>query len=390
MLTFCFEILYNKGKRGAMVKENVTIVEVGSSKLKAVVAQMGVNGIFNIKARATIEYAGFFEGEFVEKALLENVVKSLFAKLTSIYKQPIKKIFVGVPAEFSQVKVTTEQTIFKRKRPASERDLEELENLASQKIDVDDMEILSINPISFTLDDTRKTNRPFGIHADKMSVELSIVLAQEEFIQTFNKIWSSLGIEQVEYLSEPLCEAMVVLEKEERERTCIVIDVGARSTSVSFVKGDGISSLTSFSIGGSHITKDLSDAFELQYDDARNLKKQIVLSLVGDNKDFYELPVIGGRVAKIPLNGANEVVGYRIGTIAQTVNECIRLFASEYVPYYPIYLCGAGVSKIKGGKDYFSKCLGRNIAYGVPPIPAYDKPEFASTLGLVKVALGDV
>ena len=180
---------------------------------------------------------------------------------------------------------------------------------------------------------------------------------------------------------------MLVLEKEERERTCIVIDVGARTTSVAFVKGDGLTNLVSFSMGGSHVTSYLSEACGIDYNDATNLKKKIVLSLKGKENDFYELVTLGGRVAKIPLDFANQVVGYRLDLMAKTINECIRLFAKEYVPYYPIYLCGAGVCKIKGGKDYIAKCLNRNIMYGVPPIPAMDKPELAALLGLLNRAI---
>ena len=371
-----------------MAKECVTVVEIGSSKISAVVAQRGVNGIFNIKARAKVEYAGFFEGEFIERALLEDEIKSLFSQISSIYKKNIDKIYVGVPAEFSKVTSAKEQMVFKFKRSVKEGDLEVLSENASQRIDADGMEILSVNPIYYVLDDNRKTNAPVGIKASKISAEFSIILAQSSFIQTFNRIWAKVGVSQVEYLSEPLCEAMLVLDKEERERTCIVIDVGARSTSVAFVKGDGLTNLTSFSMGGSYVTSDLSEACGISYNDARNLKKQIVLSLQGGQNDFYELSTLGGRAVKIPMSYANEVVCYRLEVIAKTINECIRLFAKEYVPYYPIYLCGAGVSRIKGGKDFFAKCLGRNISYGVPPIPALDKPEYTSMLGLVNAVLG--
>ena len=188
-------------------------------------------------------------------------------------------------------------------------------------------------------------------------------------------------------MSEPLCESMFILSKEERERTCIVIDVGARSTSVSFVKGDALTNLTSFSMGGSYITSDLSEACGISYGDARNLKKEIVLSVRGDKDDFYELMTLGGKIIRIPLNYVNEAVCYRIGIIASTINECIRLFAKEYVPFYPIYLCGAGITKIKGRKDYLAKCLGRNVSYGIPPVPSMDKPELASILGLINFAL---
>ncbi len=372
-----------------MAQNIATVVEIGSSKLSCVVAQRGVNGIFNIKAKAQVEYAGFFEGEFIENSLLEDAVASLFAQIQSVYKKRIDKIFVGVPAEFSKVFSARDQIIFKFKRSVRQSDLDTLARRASDQIDVDGMEVLSVSPISFELDDSRKTNSPKGSKANKISADMSVILAQSSFIQTFNRIFSHIGIEQVEYLSESLCEAMFILEKEERERTCIVIDVGARSTSVAFVKGDGLTNLTSFSMGGSYITSDLSEACEIAYNDARQLKKQIVLSLRGGENDFYDLTTLGGRVTKIPLSTANEAVCYRLDLIAKTVNECIRLFAKEYVPYYPIYLCGAGISKIKGGKDYFAKCIGRNISYGVPPIPAMDKPEYASLLGLVNSALDE-
>ncbi|MBP3619038.1 MAG: hypothetical protein J6J24_00080 [Clostridia bacterium] len=371
-----------------MAKECVTVIEIGSSKLSAVVASKGVNGIFNLHAKSTVEYAGFFEGEFVEEMYLEDAIRDLFAGLQSAYKKTIDKIYVGVPAEFSKALNLKEALSFRRKTTIKQKDLDTLTASISKKVDVEAMEILSVNPISYTLDDNRTTHEPVGLQALKISADFSVVLAQSVFIHSLNKIWSKIGIEQVEYLSEPLCEAMLVLEKEERERTCIVIDVGARTTSVSFVKGDGLTNLTSFSMGGSYISDDLSQAFGLSYQDAGSLKKKIVLSLKGTENDFYELPTLGGRILRIPMNDANEAVCYRLELIAKTVNECIRLFAKEYVPYYPIYLCGAGLTKIRGGKDFFAKCIGRNISYGVPPIPAMDKPENSGMLGLVKAVLG--
>ena len=371
-----------------MAENNVTVIEIGSSKLSCMIAERGVNNTFNIKAKASTEYAGFFEGEFVESAYLFDAVSTLFSQITSVYKKNIKKVFVGVPAEFSKVITCEEQLNFKYKHKINQNDVDMLFNQASEKNKIDDMEVVSVNAISFTVDDNKNIQEPIKLKGYTLGGELSIVLAQASFIRTFNKIWAKLGIEQVEYLSEPLCEGMLILEKEERERTCIVIDVGARSTSVAFIKENAMTNLTSFSMGGSYITSDLSEACGIDYQEARNLKKEIVLSIKGSDKDCYELMTLSGNIIKIPLNFVNEAVCYRIGLIASTINECIRLFAKEFVPYYPIYLCGAGITKIKGGKDYLAKCLNRNVSYGVPPIPALDKPENSAILGLVNSALG--
>lgn len=370
-----------------MAKNCVTVIEIGSSKLSCVVAEHGVNGTFNIKAKASVSYAGFFEGEFVESAYLGDAVLSLFAQIQSVYKKPIKKIYVGVPAEFSKVLTVTQQLNFKYKHTINQHDIDELFEQSASKVSMDDMEVLGVNAVSYELDDNKNISSPLKLKGFKLIGNLSVILTQSNFIKTFNKIWTKLSVEQVEYISEPLCESMLILGEEERERTCIVLDIGARSTSVAFVKGEALTNLTSFSLGGSYITSDLSEACGISYNDARNLKNQIVLSLKGGETDTYELLTLGGKIAKIPMNYANEVACYRIGIIASTINECIKRFAKEYVPFYPIYLCGAGLTKIKGGKDYLSKCLGRNVCYGIPPIPSLDKPEFSAMLGLVKFAL---
>ena len=370
-----------------MAQNCVTVVEIGSSKLSCIIAERGLNNTFIVKAKASVEYAGFFEGEFVESAYLVDAVLSLFSQISSTYKKKIKKVFVGVPAEFSKVVTCEEQMNFKFKHSINKNDIDYLFNQASINHSEEDMEVVTVNPISYTLDDSKYIQNPLKQKSYSLGAELSIIMVQSHFVKTFNKIWTRVGIEQVEYLSEPLCESMFILSKEERERTCIVIDVGARSTSVSFVKGDALTNLTSFSMGGSYITSDLSEACSISYGDARNLKKEIVLSVRGDKNDFYELMTLGGKIIRIPLNYVNEAVCYRIGIIASTINECIRLFAKEYVPFYPIYLCGAGITKIKGGKDYLAKCLGRNVSYGIPPVPSMDKPELASILGLINFAL---
>lgn len=372
-----------------MAENCVTVIEIGSSKLSCMIAERGVNNTFNVKAKASVDYAGFLEGDFIEKAYLDDAVMTLFSQITSIYKKKIKKVYVGVPAEFSKVVTSTCQLNFKNRHTISQKDIDTIFAKVSEQRYAEDMDIISVNTISYTLDETKNIQNPLKQKCYFISCELSLVLAQSSFIKLFNKIWSKLGIEQVEYLSEPLAEGIFILEEEERERNCIVIDVGARSTSVAFIKGNAMTNLTSFSMGGSYITSDLTEACGIGYPEARNLKKQIVLSLKGDKDDTYELPTLGGKILKLPLNFVNEAVCYRIGLIASTINECIRVFAKEYVPFYPIYLCGAGLTKIKGGKDYLAKCLNRNVSYGCPPIPGMDKPELASLLGLVNSALGN-
>lgn len=371
-----------------MTKDFVLVIDIGSSKLRAMIAGAGVNNTFYVKAQAQIEYDGFYEGRFLNPDAIGDAIKTILNEIDYESMRGERKVYIGVPAEFSSVVCTTATLNLGERRKIKQADLDNLFYTAGERAKSENVEIVSVNPLSFRLDEGRTSIQPVGEQAITISAELSIIYSNKNFIDMFNNIVSSLGFSSVEYLSEPLSEGLFVVSKEEREDLNLVINVGDLTTSVAFVKGEGLASLASFAIGGGHFTNDLSEAFDLSLAEADRLKRQIVLSLKAGHNDFYELTNDLGKVLKIPMNDANMVVSSRIDIVASAISQCIQLFSSQYMPYLPTLLTGAGISQIKGGRDYLAKCLGRNISYGVPPLPGKDKPQNASIYSLVASALG--
>ncbi len=371
-----------------MAKDYALVLDIGSSKLRAVLAAHGVNNTFIVKGKAVCEYDGYYEGRFLNPDDIASSIKGLLGELDYVISSKNSKIYVGVPAEFSSVSLSTLTYNLGSRRKIKQSDLESLYYMAGERAKSGNVEIISVNPISFRLDEGRVSLDPIGEVAMSVTGELSIMYCVKEFIEQFNNIVAGLGFESVEYISEPLSEGLFIIDKEQREDLNMVINVGDLTTNVGFVKGEGLVSLTSFSIGGGHITNDLAEAFDLTLTEADRLKKQIVLSLKGKATDCYELLTDQGKVTKIPLATANDVVAMRLEVIAGAISQCMQLYSSEYIPYLPVYLTGAGVSEIKGGRDYLAKCMGRNISYGVPPLPGKNKPYLASIYSLVASALG--
>ncbi len=373
-----------------MTKDYVLVLDIGSSKLRVMRAGEGVNNTFTLKGYAESEYDGYYEGRFLNPDAIGDCIRGLLNELDIEASKNDSKIYIGVPSEFSSVVCTTATYNLGERRKVRKSDIDNLFYTAGEKAKSENVEIVSVNPISYKLDEGRLSNNPIGEQATSILAELSIIYSVKGFIDLFNRIVASLGFESVEYISEPLAEGLFVVSKEERENLNMVINVGDLTTNVSFIKGEGLASLASFSIGGGHITNDLSEAFDLSLAEADRLKKQIILSLKGKNNDFYELMTDNGRVIKIPLNTANDIVASRIEIIASAVSQCVQLFSSQFISYLPVFLTGAGISLIKGGRDYLAKCLGRNVSYGVPPLPSKDKPQNASIYSLVASALGKV
>ncbi len=370
-----------------MAKDYVLVLDIGSSRLRAMTASKGLNNTFIVKGNAEAEYDGYYEGRFLNPDALCDIIKSLLGELDFEVSRKHNKIFIGVPAEFSSVTCTTASVNLGERRKVKQSDIDNLFYSTGEKAKLENVEVVSIDAITFRIDEGHSSINPVGEYANSLSAELSIIYCVKEFIELFNKIVASLGFESVEYISEPLSEGLFVINDEGREDLNMLINVGDLTTNISFVKGNALASLASFSIGGGHITNDLSEAFDITLTEADRLKRQIVLSLRGKNNDFYELTSDFGKIIKIPLITANEVVAARIEILSSAVNQCIQLFSTAYIPYLPVYLTGAGVSAVKGGRDYMAKCLGRNIKYGVPPLPGKDKPQNASMYSLVNTAL---
>lgn len=369
-----------------MKKEKVLVFELGSSSLRAMLAGNGLNNTFVVKAFKDIPYDGFYEGKFLAPDKLTTLISQIVSEF-DCSKENIKKVYIGVPAEFSSVATTSVSLNLGARRKVKQQDVDQLFYIASERAKDKNVEVLSVNSISYLLDEGRTTFSPIGENAISITANISIIYVNRSFIELFNKIVSANEFESVDYISEPLAQALFVINSAEREESCLIVDVGDITTSACFVKGEGLTNMASFSRGGGFITNDLAEAFDLSMSEAERLKKIIVLSLKGKNNDFYELLTDVGKTIKIPLNTANEIVSYRIEEIAQALSKCVQLFSSAYINYLPVYLTGAGISKIKGGRDFLAKCLGRNVKYGVPPLPSKDKPELASIYSLVNEAL---
>ena len=85
-----------------MHKKQVAVIDVGSSKITALIGERGINKTFVIKGRYSYEYDGFCNGAFFDL----DQLKQIFFTLGGIIKKAgLDTVYVGVPGEFTQVTV---------------------------------------------------------------------------------------------------------------------------------------------------------------------------------------------------------------------------------------------------------------------------------------------
>lgn len=369
-----------------MSNKYACVLDFGSSKVSVMIGERGVNNTFNIRGTGETEYAGFYEGEFVEPENLQAVISSAITKAETNSGLTIKKLFVGVPSEFSYCECANASVSYGKRVKIRKEHIYNFFDLASKSLDIDGNIIINRSPINFVLDDNRKCMNPENEYSTRLSGKVSFILADSEFINTIDRILKLLNIEQVEYISSVLSEAIYLLEPEIRDTGAILIDCGYISSFITTVKGDGLTSLNAFSVGGGHVTADLCEVLQIGFSQAENLKRKVVLSLDATDSDFYEININNGT-SPISAKLTNEIVMARLDMISSLINRCLNNIKIEADNYMPIYLTGGGLCYLKGAKDYLSKGIARNVEVISPNIPQLNRPHFSSVLGLLDIAL---
>ena len=369
-----------------MASREVAVLDIGSSSVRVVISRRGINGTFNILGVGESEYSGYADGEFIDVDNLTTAIGLAISNAEANSGLAITDLFVGVPAEFSINSTKMVSQNYPKRIRISKENVEDLYQKATDDTFDQTHTLIGCSGVFFVLADNRRVIDPIGEKTSRLSAQISCVYADNVFIECINAILIQHNIQNCEYISTPLAQAMYLLEENQREKYSIIVDCGYISTSVSLVKGNGLVMLNSFSLGGGHISADLAECLRIPFQSAETLKNKVVLSVSPTPTDIYEVN-INNKVVPLQMQMTNMVVCARIDMIASAINKCLLLCKQDRPEFMDVYLTGGGISYIKGAKDQLSKSIGTNVKLIAPKDAQMSKPHLSSSLGLLDMAL---
>ena len=370
-----------------MQKKQVAVIDVGSSKVTAVVGERGINKTFIIKANYSYEYDGFENGAFFDTEKLKQVLNYAAEAIKTASRGALDTVYVGVPGDFTEVVVRNSQISFAKKKRIQDEDIDALFDsafiMSSAKSTV-----INRSAIVYELDDFRRLANPVGSVSEILKGKLSFVLCSNYFIEAVKPALNFSGIENVEFVSSSLAQALYIVDAEVRDRIALLCDVGYITTTVSIIQGDGLLFQKSFPYGGGYVTAALTQKFSMDFDVAEKLKRKINLSCIttssnydlidGDNGEYYSIEEIKNTV-KGSLDNLCENLSLALEESGYTLPEYVSLMVT-----------GGGISYIRGAKEHVSSRLGMVVEIVAPKVPLMDKPTESTVLSLLDIALEQV
>ena len=367
-----------------MQKKHVAVIDVGSSKITAVIGERGVNQTFIIKGRRSYDYDGFEDGLFFDAQKLRQVLLAIADFILKGSYGKIDTVYVGVPGDFTQVIIKDSQISFAKKKRITEEDVDTLFDAAfvmtSKKYT-----LINRSAIVYELDDFRRLANPVGAVSEILSGKLSFVVCTNYFLEVVKQTLITAGFANVECVSSALAQALYLVDVETRDRIAVIADVGYITTNFSIIQGDGILYQKSFAFGGGYITAGLVEKYSIPFDEAEKIKRKVNISCVSSGSTF---DVIDGENGDYyPTNEVKSVVKESLDTLCENLANAFEQSGFIIPDYVQLFITGGGVSYIRGAKEHVSNRLGMPVDIIAPKVPLMDKPIESTVLSLLDLAL---
>lgn len=358
------------------------ILDIGSSSLRLIAVTRFMNKQ-RIVAEESVLYDGFMDGEFLSVDDLGNDLSKLIEGMTLKMKKQISSIVVGVPSEFCVCVCKRISRKYVGLHKITDLDLRNLYQSNATFGGSEEYSLISFSPMQCVLDDEFKTLSPVGKKTTSLVLDASYILAKNSFLELIKEKFKEIKINNVEFVSASLGQAMACEPQKDNKKPIAIVDVGHITTSVCVYKGEGLALLTSFAMGGGHISNDLMQVLGLNFKSAELVKRKVILTIESKKNDYYEI-CYKGNLIKAPINITNQVVKSRIEIIAKVIKDILTI--DEVFNGIDIYLTGDGITNFKGVKNIIKDVTGLNVyEYQIPFNNTRDKYQ-TSKMGLANLA----
>jgi cell division protein FtsA len=377
----------------------VAALDVGSSKVVAVLAQAGADGTVVPVGVGVRAASGLRRGLVADMEAAERAIRAAMAAAEEMAGRQAQLVVAsiaagGLASDIASVEVPAGSG------PIGRAQLEAL--LAEARRAIDEPEgrtILHAQPALYLLDGTTPVANPLGFHAARLGLEVHVVTAPTPPIRNLDQVVRNahLGIHAI--VASPLAAGMAVLVEEERDLGVALIELGAGVTTVSAWARGQLAAIEVLPTGAQDITDDLAGAFATRRAAAEKLKclHGSATLTASDNHAQVEVAPIAPEDAPEALRVTRaqiaQVIRARLAQQFEAIAAALERMGFTGPHGRRVVLTGGG-AELAGLAEYAQGALGRQARIGrardlaaltgQPPSAA-----LATAWGLVRYAAAD-
>lgn len=262
-------------------------IDIGSSKVTTLIGQVITDAIsyensINIVGVAALPSKGVKKGQIVD---IEDAVESTIASVEAAERMAgynLNSAWVSVGG--AHVSCQNSTGVVAVSDPNGEVAASDVSRVveAARAISLPaSREIIHVIPRGFIVDGESGVRDPIGMSGVRLEVETHLVTVSSPALKNLTKTINEVGVGIDGIVFNGLAAAQAVLSDTEKELGCVVIDIGAGTTSIAAYIDGGLLYSGALPIGARNVTNDLAIGLRVSLETAEKIK----LSLSKAKKD---------------------------------------------------------------------------------------------------------
>ena len=337
----------------------ITSLDIGNEEIKVIVAS-AFNNKCNVLASTSIRSSGIKKNTIYNEKKLRESVKLAILKTEEKIGMKIKEVILLIPSNTAKMTIETGLVDIKDNIVRGS-DIKRV--LADAKKDTfdDTRELVSVLPISFTVDDNISVSNPIGEEGNKLFVKAVVSTSLKSEIYPLISIVSSLGISIVDIVHKSQADYYTVSNNSLDRKLGCVINMGGDVTTVSiFNKGIMIKN-SYIPLGSSSVDKDISFVYKVDIKTARHLKETFALAVprYADKYDSIDVVTLENKSITVTQSEISKVIESRLNEILKLAKNEINRLTKREISY--IIVVG-GISELAGFNYIVEDVLSRNAS----------------------------
>ena len=373
-------------------KNLIVGLDIGTSKVVAVVAEVMPNGRHEVIGLGQAESKGLKKGVVVNiEATVESIQRALEeAELMADCK--IRNVYTGIAGSHIRSFNSSGMVAIKDKEVTAADVARVIETAKAVNIPTD-QQLLHTVPQEFIVDNQEDVREPIGMSGIRLEVKVHIVTGAVSAVQNIVKCIRRCGLEVSDLILQPMASADAVLTPDEKELGVVLIDIGGGTTDVAIFTEGAIRHTAVIPIAGDQITNDIAMALRTPTSEAEEIKLRygVAKQVLADPGETLEVPGLGDRGPRtLSRQALAAVIEPRIEELFALVHQVVRESGYEEVLSSGIVLTGGSAimpGMVELGEDIFLKPVRRGVPkYRGSLADMVAQPRAATVMGLLEEA----
>lgn len=366
-------------------------LDVGSSKITAVVGQPDEEGVLSIIGVGTSYITGLKKGVVTEIEETVSGISEAIEMAEGVSGSAIATATININGgHISSTNSRGVVAVARADQEITKNDISRAED-AAQAVQIPaNKELIHVIPRFFVVDNGDSVKEPRGMSGVRLEVETHLIAVSSQAIKSLTKVVTQAGVGIEDVVVSPLAAAKAALTKRQRELGCVLVDIGAATTGMSVFIDDSVLYTKVFPVGAAAITNDVAIGLRTSVDVAEKVKRKFGYAVSADVPEANKVDLSAIDIHEegiVPTRHVAEIIQDRTEEIFRLVQDELKKIKYDTLLPAGIVLTGGG-AKLSGieelAKSFFRLPvnIGKPHSLGGLTEKVYD-PLYSTAVGLL-------